>query len=167
MFVFVCLNKGHKTVFIKINHTFSREMRNEVWTDTWGHLLVTPVQFSSRWYLCTRKSPYFICAPPHLSEVFPMLPLKWFQCPSDKQMLSLMYFIFIFKEDHLVLPLFFFFFNTSYRQSALALGNVDHYSLTVTIICTLDALRLLRKLSCPWPGLGVQTFQPMPDMYSV
>ena len=39
------------------------------------------VQFSSRWYLCAQKSPS--CAPPHLSEVSPTLPVKRFQCSSD------------------------------------------------------------------------------------
>ena len=38
-------------------------------------------QFGSRWYLCARKKP--IWAPSSLSEVFPMLPLKQFQCSCD------------------------------------------------------------------------------------
>ena len=42
--------------------------------------LVLAVQFSSRWYLCARKSPY---APHPVSEVSPTSPLKWFQCSYD------------------------------------------------------------------------------------
>ena len=37
------------------------------------------VQFSSRWYLCARKSPYALHP---VSEVSPTLPLKQFQCSS-------------------------------------------------------------------------------------
>ncbi len=42
------------------------------------------VQFSSREFLCTQKSPY-ICALPRLSDVSPTLPSKQFQCLSDWQ----------------------------------------------------------------------------------
>ena len=43
-------------------------------------------QFSSRWYLCARKSPY---AQHPVSEVSPTLPLKQFQCPSVWSSLAL------------------------------------------------------------------------------
>ena len=39
----------------------------------------SPVQFKMV-SMCSEKP---ICAPPHLSEVSPTLPLKWFQCLSD------------------------------------------------------------------------------------
>ena len=69
--------------------------------------VIIPVQFSSRWFLCTWKSLYHVydlikaiisvqfkvvfmclekrilCTPTHLSEVSPTLPLKLFQCSSD------------------------------------------------------------------------------------
>ena len=61
-------------------------------------------QFSSRWYLCTQKSPYAFHPIWHLSEVSPILPLKWFQW-SDWRWPSLV----LSKEDllalHLSMPL--------------------------------------------------------------
>ena len=46
-------------------------------THTHTHTHNVQTYFSSRWYVCVRKS--LICAPPRLSEVSTMLPLKQFQ----------------------------------------------------------------------------------------
>ena len=48
-------------------------------------LTLSSVQFSSRWSLCTQKSPYTYTSS-CLSKVFPTLPLKQFQCSSDWQL---------------------------------------------------------------------------------
>ena len=50
-----------------------------------GHAL-SSLRFTSRWYLCTQKKP--IPAPHHLSQVYPTLPLKWFQCLSEHHTLT-------------------------------------------------------------------------------
>ena len=48
--------------------------------------LTCPVSLSVQFkliYMCVLKKAHYICAPPHLSEISPMLPLKCFQCSSD------------------------------------------------------------------------------------
>ena len=59
--------------------------------------------------MCLQKPT---CAPPHLSEVSPTLPLKWFQCLSWFQAFIELFIVWLtmtlscpFKEDCLVLPL--------------------------------------------------------------
>ena len=63
---------------------------------TWSWSDFSSLQFK----MVSRRLENPTCAPPHLSEVSPMLPLKWFQCLSDWRWPSCP-----FKEDCLVFPL--------------------------------------------------------------
>ena len=71
-------------IFLSFLRTVKRKRKKRVRKRT--NEQSSSVQFSSVQFkmvsMCSEKP---ICTPPHLVEVSPTLPLKWFQCPSDWQ----------------------------------------------------------------------------------
>ena len=121
-----------------------------VWT-----FRITLVQFSSRWHLCVRKSP-FLCPSSRLScYISPTWPLKQFQCSSVSVTTALSRPL---REDRLALPL------STPVSSYVNLSRCGRSSLwgsAGSAGCCSTVYRMYNPVTAgclPWPrGWGRQT----------